>query len=415
VLEQAPARLAPQINSLTAEAAQANDATPNTQAVTRPRQIAGAVRRPRNSSKIQRPFRAANASTTAAPKGVVATHRNLFDHLGTLVRRFGYDSHSRILNNMVLSHNDGLVQGPLLALACGGTLLRTRPLDARNVGPLLDDVYALKATHFITVPTILAIAASRAEHEDYFSGVEFKHLVSVAAKLDPSAWRKAQDRFGTRISNIYGLTETIAGGLYCGPDDASHEIGTVGVPDDMDAMIMDEAGAEVAPGIVGELWLRGSNVVPGYWEDPGATAALRAGEWLRTGDLAIMNPQGYINIVGRVKDMIIRGGENLFPAEIESFLIRYSKVAEAQVVGVPDPLMGEEAVALLRLKPETSADEDEIREYCRNGISRHKIPKYIKFVTEFPLTASGKVKKFELRAQLIRELGLEKLHEMRTA
>jgi len=113
-----------------------------------------------------------------------------------------------------------------------------------------------------------------------------------------------------------------------------------------------------------------------------------------------------------VKDMIIRGGENLFPAEIEAFLMRYPKVAEAQVVGVPDSLMVEEAAALLRLKPETSADENEIREYCQKGISRHKIPKYIRFVTEFPLTASGKVKKFELRAQLIRELGLK---EMRTA
>jgi fatty-acyl-CoA synthase len=113
--------------------------------------------------------------------------------------------------------------------------------------------------------------------------------------------------------------------------------------------------------------------------------------------------------------MIIRGGENLFPAEIESFLLRNPKIAEAQVVGVPDSLMVEEAAALLRLKPEADADEAEIREYCRNGISRHKIPKYIRFVTEFPLTASGKVKKFEIRAQLIRELGLENLIEMRTA
>jgi acyl-CoA synthetase (AMP-forming)/AMP-acid ligase II len=143
--------------------------------------------------------------------------------------------------------------------------------------------------------------------------------------------------------------------------------------------------------------------------------SMDADGWLRTGDLATMNAQGYINIVGRVKDMIIRGGENLFPAEIEAFLMRHPKIAEAQVVGVPDSLMGEEAAALLRLKPETSADENEIREYCRTGISRHKIPKYIRFVTEFPLTASGKVKKFELQAQLIQELGLENLKEMRTA
>jgi fatty-acyl-CoA synthase len=137
--------------------------------------------------------------------------------------------------------------------------------------------------------------------------------------------------------------------------------------------------------------------------------------WLHTGDLATMNEKGYVNIVGRVKEMAIRGGENLFPAEIEAFLMRHPKVAEAQVVGVPDAFMGEELCALVRLKPDERADEEEIREYCRANISRQKVPKYIRFCAVFPLTASGKVKKFELREQLIKDLGLEDVARLKTA
>jgi fatty-acyl-CoA synthase len=128
-----------------------------------------------------------------------------------------------------------------------------------------------------------------------------------------------------------------------------------------------------------------------------------------------MNERGYVNIVGRVKDMIIRGGENIYPAEIEAFLMRHTKVAEAQVIGVPDGFMGEEAVALLRIKQGETADEAEIREFCQSGISRHKVPKYVRFVSEFPLTASGKVKKYELRARLVKELGLKEAASLKTA
>jgi fatty-acyl-CoA synthase len=136
---------------------------------------------------------------------------------------------------------------------------------------------------------------------------------------------------------------------------------------------------------------------------------------MHSGDLAVMDEAGYVNIVGRIKDMIIRGGENIYPAEIEAFLMRHPKIAEAQVVGVPDRFMGEEVAAVLRLKPDESARETEILEYCRDGISRHKVPKYMRFVTLFPLTASGKVKKFELKEQLIRDLELEEIARLSTA
>ena len=137
--------------------------------------------------------------------------------------------------------------------------------------------------------------------------------------------------------------------------------------------------------------------------------------WLHTGDLATMNAQGYVNIVGRVKDMIIRGGENLYPAEIEQFLMRHPKIADAQVIGIPDAFMGEEMAAFIRLKPDEQLTEEALRDYCRANISRYKVPKYFKFVTAYPLTASGKIKKFELREQLIKELGLEEVAKNKTA
>jgi fatty-acyl-CoA synthase len=153
-----------------------------------------------------------------------------------------------------------------------------------------------------------------------------------------------------------------------------------------------------------------------YYKMPDKTAeTIDADGWLHSGDLATMDAQGYINIVGRVKDMVIRGGENIFPAEIEAFLMRHPKVAEAQIVGVPDAFMGEEMVGLLRLKAGEQADEAEMRGYCRANISRQKVPKYIRFVTAFPMTASGKVKKFELKEQLIKELGLEDVARLKMA
>jgi fatty-acyl-CoA synthase len=146
----------------------------------------------------------------------------------------------------------------------------------------------------------------------------------------------------------------------------------------------------------------------GYYQMPERTAETIDGDgWLHSGDLAVMQANGYLKIVGRVKDMIIRGGENIYPAEVESFLMRHPKIAEAQVVGLPDSYMGEEAAALIRFRPAETATEEEIREYCRGGISRHKMPKYIRFVEAFPLTPSGKVKKFELRTQLIEELKIQ--------
>ena len=185
----------------------------------------------------------------------------------------------------------------------------------------------------------------------------------------------------------------------------------------MEAKIVNPAtGEPVALGERGEFLVRGFNVMKGYYNMPEKTAeTIDADGWLHTGDLATMNARGYVNIVGRVKDMIIRGGENISPAEIEQFLMRHPKIADAQVIGIPDAFMGEEMAAFIRLKPDEQLTEEALRNYCRANFSHNKVPKYFKFVTAYPLTASGKIKKFELRKQLIEELGLEEVAREKTA
>ncbi|MBL8675232.1 MAG: AMP-binding protein, partial [Rhodospirillales bacterium] len=164
----------------------------------------------------------------------------------------------------------------------------------------------------------------------------------------------------------------------------------------------------IAPrGVTGEFCTRGYSVMTGYWNDPEKTAeAVDSAGWMHTGDLAVMDDAGYVNIVGRLKDMVIRGGENVYPREIEEFLYRHPKVQDVQVVGVPDPRYGEEICAWIKLRPGESADEEEVRAFCKGQIAHYKIPRYIRFVDEFPMTITGKVQKFVIRDEEIKARGL---------
>jgi fatty-acyl-CoA synthase len=226
-----------------------------------------------------------------------------------------------------------------------------------------------------------------------------------------------KERLGADCSVVFGMTETCGGVTQSFANDSFElKAATVGLPTPHTSVkIVDPAtGETVACGQSGELWTRGFSNMKGYYNMPDKTAeTLDAEGWLHSGDLAVMRPDGYINIIGRVKDMIIRGGENIYPAEIEAFLMRHPAVAEAQIIGVPDSFMGEEVAAVLKLKSDVT--EDELRAYCKANISRHKVPKYFRFVTAYPLTMSGKVQKFILREQLIKELGLEAAAGLQTA
>ena len=175
----------------------------------------------------------------------------------------------------------------------------------------------------------------------------------------------------------------------------------------VEVKIADENGKAVPAGERGELMTRGYSVMLGYWDEPGKTAeSVTPDGWMKTGDLAVLDSEGYCNIVGRVKDMLIRGGENIYPREVEEFLFRHPKIQQAQVFGVPDPKYGEEVCAWIVLKPGESADAEEIREFCKGQIAHYKIPRHIKFVESFPITISGKPQKFKMRDAMAEELGL---------
>jgi fatty-acyl-CoA synthase len=220
--------------------------------------------------------------------------------------------------------------------------------------------------------------------------------------------KEVNDRMHLReITIAYGMTETSPVTFQTAIDDSfDRRVATVGkVMPHTEAKVVDEAGQIVPPGTSGELLARGYCVMAGYWDDPVHTAeSIDKAGWMHTGDIATIDRFGYGRIVGRLKDMVIRGGENLFPREIEEFLYRHPKIEEVEVFGVPDPKYGEELCAWILLRPGEHANEDDIRNFCEGQIARHKIPRYIRFVDRFPLTATGKVQKFKMREAMIRSL-----------
>jgi len=215
------------------------------------------------------------------------------------------------------------------------------------------------------------------------------------------------------VTICYGMTETSPVSFQTRPDDPLElRVGTVGrVHPHVQAKIIDADGCVTPRGIAGELLTRGYSVMRGYWDDAERTRdAIDAGGWMHTGDLAVIDAQGYCNIVGRVKDMIIRGGENISPREIEEFLYRHPAILDVAVVGVPDRKYGEAVCACVRLRPGHSATEQEIQEFCRRSIAHFKVPRYVRFLDSFPLTVSGKVQKYLMRESLRSELDLSEEH-----
>jgi fatty-acyl-CoA synthase len=221
------------------------------------------------------------------------------------------------------------------------------------------------------------------------------------------------------VTICYGMTETSPVSFQTRPDDDEEKrVSTVGaIHPHVEAKVVDPATGQIVPrGSAGELLTRGYCVMLGYWNKPQETAeAIDAARWMHTGDLAVMRADGYVNIVGRIKDMIIRGGENVYPREIEEFLYGHPKIADVQVIGVPDPKYGEEICAWVKLKEGESATDEDIRAYCRGQIATYKIPRYVLFVDAFPMTVTGKVQKFRMREQTVEQLGLQGAATIATA
>jgi len=357
------------------------------------------------------------SGTTGFPKGVMLTHHGIINqtHVSCLIGNL--KSGERYVTAMPFFHIAGSLGAVMFAVYLGCTLIPLISFDPAKELELFDKE---KATFSFNVPTMLIAMLN---HPRFLAGdfdlSSLREIITGATPVPVALMEDVKAKMGADCTIVYGLTES-TGTVTETIQNDSFELksSTTGIPHPhMEIKITDPAtGEPVALGEQGELMTRGFLVMKGYYNMPDKTAeTIDAEGWLRTGDLATMNAEGYVNIVGRVKDMIIRGGENIYPAEIEEFLMRHPKIAEAQVVGVPDSFMGEEVAAVLRLRPNETITEDEIRSYCCDGISRHKIPQYIRFASAFPLTASGKVKKFELKAQLTRELGLEDVARQKTA
>jgi len=355
------------------------------------------------------------SGTTGFPKGVMLTHHNLINQSHVACARGDLRDKERYVTAMPLFHIAGSLGGTIYCLYLGCTLI---PLVSFDPLKQLELFAQEKGTFTFAVPTMLVAMLNHPRFAE-FDLSSVRSIFTGATPVPVVLMEQIKEKIGADCAIVFGMTET------CGAvtqsfhtDSFELKAATVGLPIPHTSIkIVNPATGETCGfGQSGELWTRGFSNMKGYYNMPEKTAEMIDDEgWLHTGDLAVMRADGYINIVGRVKDMIIRGGENIYPAEIEAFLMRHQKVAEAQVVGIPDQFMGEEVCALVRVKSGEEMSEDEIREYCKAGISRHKIPKFFRFVESFPLTASGKVQKFVLREMLIKELGLEDAANLKTA
>ena len=357
------------------------------------------------------------SGTTGFAKGVMLTHHAIINqaHVSCLLGNLRSDE--RYVTAMPLFHIAGSLGAVMFGLYLGATLIPLITFDPAKELELMD---CEKATFSFNVPTMLVAMLN---HPRFLAG-EFdlsslREIITGATPVPVVLMEDVREKMGADCTIVFGLTES-TGTVTETVQTDSFELksSTVGIPHPhMDVKIADPLTAEpLGLGESGELMTRGFLVMKGYYNMPERTAeAIDSEGWLHTGDLGTMNEKGYVNIVGRVKDMIIRGGENIYPAEIEELLMRHPDIAEAQVVGVPDGMMGEEVAAVVRLKHGSDANAEQLRQYCLDRISRHKVPRYISFVTAFPLTSSGKIKKFELKEQLIKELGLEEAAKQRTA
>ncbi len=355
------------------------------------------------------------SGTTGFPKGAVLHHHGILNNAMLFARRWGLRQSDRYCNPMPFFHTAGCVCAVLGSLYSGSTL---HPLLAFDPLKALQIIGHEGCTTLVAVPTMLL---AMLQHPD-FATYDLASLSRVGTGGTPVPvylMEQVKERMGADVCIVFGQTETSPIITQTLPSDPFVlKAATVGIPlPHTEVKIIHPATGDIVPcGERSELCCRGYLVMQGYYKMPEKTAATIDEEgWLHTGDLATMDAQGYVNIVGRLKDMVIRGGENLFPAEIEEFLIRHPRVADAQVLGVPDAFFSEELLAVIRPREGMQLTEQELRDYCQGKISHQKIPRYFQFVESYPMTASGKVQKFVLREQAIKALGLEDVAKIRTA
>jgi fatty-acyl-CoA synthase len=348
------------------------------------------------------------SGTTGFPKGATLTHRNILNNGYFVARLQGFTSADRLCIPVPFYHCFGMVMGNLGCTTHGATMVV--PGDAFDPQHVLESVAAERCTALYGVPTMFIAELGHADFDRY-DLTSLRTGVMAGSPCPVEVMKACVERMHMRdVTICYGMTETSPVSTQTLPDDSlHHRTATVGRahPHVEIRIAGSTSGETLGRGENGEFCTRGYSVMQGYWNDPERTAeAIDADGWMHTGDLAVMADDGYVNIVGRIKDMVIRGGENIYPREIEEFLYTHPAVADVQVIGVPDPKYGEELMAWIKLRPGTTIDEDEVRDFCRGAIAHYKVPRYIRFVDDFPMTVTGKVQKFLMREQSIADLGL---------
>jgi fatty-acyl-CoA synthase len=357
------------------------------------------------------------SGTTGFPKGATLSHHNILNNGFLVGELLGYTEEDRVCIPVPFYHCFGMVMGNLACTSHGACMVI--PAPSFEPEATLEAASAEQCTSLYGVPTMFIAELEHPRFAEFDLSTLRTGIMAGSPCPIEVMTRVVSEMHMEEVSICYGMTETSPVSTQTRRDDPlERRVATVGRPGPhIEIKVVDPVtGLTVARGESGELCTRGYSVMLGYWEDPERTAEAvdRAG-WMHTGDLATMDDAGYCKIVGRIKDMVIRGGENVYPREIEEFLYGHPGVADVQVIGVPDERYGEELCAWVRLRDGAAATDDELREFCRGKLAHFKIPRYVLFVDDFPMTVTGKIQKFKMREDSIERLGLQQAALTETA
>jgi fatty-acyl-CoA synthase len=357
------------------------------------------------------------SGTTGFPKGATLSHHNILNNGFFVCDLLGYTEADRVCLPVPFYHCFGMVMGTLGSVSHGSCVVI--PAPAFDPGATLDAVASEQVTSLYGVPTMFIAMLGHPEF-DAFDLRSLRTGIMAGSPCPIEVMKKVVDRMHmSEVAICYGMTETSPVSTQTRVDDPlERRVGSVGrVAPHVEVRVIDPQTQRVVErGEPGELCTRGYSVMLGYWEDRERTAeAIDRAGWMHTGDLATMDDEGYVNIVGRSKDMVIRGGENVYPREIEEFLYTHEHIADVSVVGVPDERYGEELCAWVIVRGAAELSEEEVRDFCRGRLAHFKVPRYVLFTDEFPMTVTGKVQKFKMREDSIERLGLQEAAAVRSA